>query len=407
LNFKEWKNLIIITADDLSYGSLGYQGCSIKNITPNLDALCKNSINFENAHTVVSLCQPSRSVLSTGLYPWNNGATGFGPVFEKVTTIVEILRNNGYCCSIIGKESHYQPESKFPWDYQHSKFAIEKNNSIYFDFISKILKNKKQPFFISCNFNYPHRPFCESIYKPEDVSVPQFLTDNIQTRIDLSNYYSSVNSLDLGVGMILELLKSNSVIDETLLVFTSDHGFSFPFVKANCYYHSTKVPLIFHGKNLTPKNFNENISSIDFMPTVLEMLGIDHDLKLDGSSYYNEIKKRKIKQKKIISCLHENVNGDRLQIRSLITDTYNYLFNFNVNNFNCEGSRPGYPSFDNLELCKKNKIRNRNKEEIYNYKLDPYCLNDLSYNVSLKKELRIELFNILCNYKDKIVFKIF
>ena len=206
-------NLIIITADDLSYGSLGYQGCSIRNITPNLDELCKNSINFKNAHTVVSLCQPSRSVLSTGLYPWNNGAIGFGPIFEKVTTIVEILKNNGYYCSIIGKENHYQSESKFPWDNQYSKYAIEKNNSIYFNFISKILENKRRPFFISCNFNYPHRPFYESIYKPEDVSVPQFLTDNIQTRIDLSHYYSSVNFLDRGVGMILELLKSNNVLD--------------------------------------------------------------------------------------------------------------------------------------------------------------------------------------------------
>lgn len=401
-------NLIIITADDLSYGSLGCQKCPIDNISYNLDELSKKSINFTNAHTVISLCQPSRAVLSTGLYPWKNGAKGFNNINNKVKTITEVLKENNYYCSIIGKENHYSPFDKFPWDNFYSKNKNEKNNVIYYNYLKKILNNKKYPFFISCNFHFPHRPFeINKNYNLKKIIVPPFLTDNINTRIDLSRYYASVNALDEGVGMVMNLLEDSKLIDNTLIVFTSDHGFSFPFVKANCYYHSTRVPLMFFNKNFFSHTFCENISSIDFFPTILEILGINHNLVLDGNSYYNEILNKKIKEKKIISCLHKNKNKNIIEIRSIISGDFIYLYNFNTRNFSCEGSIKGFLSFDNLDQNKKNKIKNRKKEELYNYKKDPYCLNDLSEEFrELREKMKNELFEKLYKLNDKILIKI-
>ncbi|MCP4784934.1 MAG: sulfatase-like hydrolase/transferase [Fuerstiella sp.] len=70
-------NVLLITADDLNYGSVGCYGCEIPGITPNIDKLASEGMRFTNAHVNIAVCQPSRQSIMTGRYPHRNGAEGF------------------------------------------------------------------------------------------------------------------------------------------------------------------------------------------------------------------------------------------------------------------------------------------------------------------------------------------
>ena len=207
-------NVLLITADDMNYDSLGVTGCKTPNITPNLDKLASQSMRFAHAHVTIAVCQPCRSVLMTGRYPHRNGAEGFEPIDPAVPTLQESLRAAGYLNGILAKTHHLAPEHKFCWDvvvragqlgigrdpakyYQHSKAFFEK------------AKTEGRPFFLMANSQDPHRPFAGSqqekdrqarqvkrkgpsfpkasrYYKPDEVIVPGFLPDLPDVRKEIA-----------------------------------------------------------------------------------------------------------------------------------------------------------------------------------------------------------------------------
>ena len=98
------------------------------------------------------------------------------------------------------------------------------------------------------------------------------------------------------MGEFIRALKESKKYDDTLIIFTSDHGMSFPFVKANCYHFSSKVPLIWHfPKVIQPKIADTFVSGVDIMPTILELINIKTNIKMDGSSYVETLKTNKKK----------------------------------------------------------------------------------------------------------------
>jgi len=109
-------NLVVITADDLSFFTLGFAGI-FPDRTPHINQLAQKGYAFSNAHCNIPFCQPSRSVLFTGKYPQNNGSTGFNPILNGISTLSSILGKNGYQTAIIGKEWHHKPVHVYNWDH--------------------------------------------------------------------------------------------------------------------------------------------------------------------------------------------------------------------------------------------------------------------------------------------------
>ena len=110
-------NVLLITADDLNYNSVGAYGNIIPNITPNIDKLARQGMLFTQAYMNIAVCQPSRQSFMTGRYPHNNGAPGFDPIDRDVPTLQEELNRVGYLNGVIGKEEHLKPMDKFYWDF--------------------------------------------------------------------------------------------------------------------------------------------------------------------------------------------------------------------------------------------------------------------------------------------------
>lgn len=310
-------NVLFITADDMNFDSPGWTGNPLK-LTPNLDAFAATSHKFLNQFVSAPICQPSRSAFMTGRVPHRNGALGFEPIRPDVPTLVTVLRAAGYFAAGINKLPHMMPESCFPWD---AKFmGSGKNPELLGQQMREALaaaKSAHKPFFINCNITDPHRPFYgaeqgaakqkkkaakknddgvngdepnekEGVVvplKPADVTVPSFLEDIPGVRREVAQYYSSIKRLDLSFAQVMAALRDSGEAERTVVIFMSDHGMSFPFSKATVYFNGTKSPLLIRWPGMgAPQQRAELTSSVDLMPTLLEVLRVPAPAGLDGRS---------------------------------------------------------------------------------------------------------------------------
>ncbi|MCK5851689.1 sulfatase [bacterium] len=301
-------NVLLILADDqgMHMSCINTPGIS----TPNMDAMAKSGVLFLNAHSSCASCSPSRSSILTGMYPhsnghWRNTVTPvidapekeFGHesskldavgVHENIPTLTEILNKKGYFTGITRKW-HLSPHWKFPFHKRiqcdHTSWQTKEKCAEFF----KEAGNK--PFFLNLNITNTHRPFKLHVFNkklrvpPEDVHVPPQLADTPLMRKDLSDYYSTVQCLDKTVGTTMEALRESGKLDNTIVIFTSDHGWAYHRAKATVYDAGTHVPLIISGPGIKQgKVVKDGVSLIDLMPTILDYAKIKIPKNVQGKS---------------------------------------------------------------------------------------------------------------------------
>lgn len=295
-------NLLIITADDMNADSGGWNGSKL-GATPNLDAFAKSAQRFVNSHVTVPICQPGRSALMTGRVPHRNGALGFNPIRRDVPTLVEVLREHGYFTGVIAKAVHMAPADKFPW-HAVGEQTLGKQPTNFAKTFREMLAaaaNEKKPFFINANICDPHRPFIEGVgkkakgdepldgarlFQPDEVTVPAFLEDIPRVREEVAQYYSNVSRFDVAFGLVMQELAAAGRDADTIVVFMSDHGMSFPFSKATVYRNGTWSPMLIRVPGMNePQTRTEFVSSVDVMPSLLELLAVQPPAGMDGRSW--------------------------------------------------------------------------------------------------------------------------
>ena len=411
-----YPNILLITADDLNWDSLGISCAGAPDPTPNLDRLAAEGMRFERAHVASALCIPSRSALFTGLHPHNNGAQGFEPIRPEVTPLTEMLYYARYRNGIIGKVTHLRPIEKFFWQevYPEETLGRGRDPAAYHratkDFIGKALAAER-PFFLMANIHDPHRPFHGSdaeksafgerlaeipppsrVYRPEEVRVPGFLPDLPEVRIEIAQYYSSVRRCDDSVGAILKALEESGVADHTIVLFLSDNGMSFPFAKTTCYPHGTRTPLIVRWPGRVPQGKVDRthfISGVDLLPTLLDMIGMAIPLGLDGASHRNLMLGRsQAGEESLVTSLHATAAERLYPTRALHHGRYVYIYNAWSNRrteFIAEPQKgltwsamlraaerdPGIAERVDLYLY-------RTREELYDLESDPDALTNLA-----------------------------
>lgn len=280
-------NLLLITADDLNGDSMGWTGQNAI-ATPVLDRLAAASHRFVHAHVTAPICQPSRAALMTGRVPHRSGAVGFDPVRDDVPTLVEVLRAHGYFTAALNKLGHMQPARKFRWDL--ALRGSGRRPAAAGAHVARCLaaaRRAGRPFFVNANLTDPHRPFRHAARPPwRALRVPAFLEDLPPVRAELAAYLASVRRLDDGLGAVLAALAAAGHADDTVVVFLSDNGMSFPFAKATVYANGTWTPVLLRHAGLPPPaTHDELVSSVDLMPTVLELLGLPAPAGMDGRSW--------------------------------------------------------------------------------------------------------------------------
>lgn len=347
-------NILLITADDLNWNSVGAYGCETPSCTPHIDALAASGLRFNHAHVTIAVCQPSRGALMTGRYPHRSRLEGFHHINgSDLPLLTEELRRAGYLCGILGKADHSSPKEAFRWDYWQDmpELAWGRDPDLYHAYTCEFLARScetGQPFFLMANSHDPHRPFHGNdghlngrdgitypppsrVYAPEEVEVPGFLPDLPEVRQEIAEYASSVRRCDDTVGRVLEALDQAGCRDNTLAIFLSDNGMAFPFSKTNCYLHSTKTPWIVSWPGHVDSGTVDDehlINGIDLMPTILEAIDAPLPEGLDGASFLPVLHgQTQSGREQVFTQFHETAARRRYPIRCVQDKRFGYLFN--------------------------------------------------------------------------------
>jgi N-sulfoglucosamine sulfohydrolase len=412
-------NVLLITADDMNWDSLGCFGNKLKGVSPHLDRLAADGVRFEHAYVTIAICQPCRASIMTGRYPHGSGAFGFDKINLSVPTLPETLREAGYYTAAIGKAVHTIPsrhKTAFDETYDMHELGYGRSPKRYRETtsgaISRANKDGK-PFFLNVNMHDPHRPFAnapqeqrekkpklwdgvplvENPYKPEEIPLPGFLPDLPQVRMEMAEYYTSVRRCDEIIGEVLKVLDESGQANNTVVIFLSDHGIAVPFAKTNCWMHSNRTPLIIRWPGKTPKGETigqKMVNSIDLAPTILDIVGLSNLDGADGKSFRGlidpEMTAEGVGRDRVFVHLNYPFSRKSFAMRGVITTSGGYVWNGWANDktkFSNE-SMSGR-TFAAMKKAAKNqpaiakRVRHylyRCPEELYDYAGDPDALDN-------------------------------
>lgn len=292
---RQGPNILLITADDLGL-QLGCYGDTIAR-TPYLDQFAEEYLKLTNAYVTQASCSPSRSSILTGLYPHQNGTFGLAHLGywmpDSIRTLPQILKGEGYHNGIIGK-LHVEPEASFPFDYANLDAKRTREVKNIAKEAETFIKRADKPFFLMVNYFDPHVKLLSQVeglpktpYTIDEVSaLPYQKVDTEKQLRRISNFYSCVERLDTGFGMLMESLKKTGKYDNTIIMFIGDHGPPFSGAKGNCYEAGIKVPFLIKWPqdNSGVNEHTEMVSTIDVVPTILDWVGLQSPDGLPGIS---------------------------------------------------------------------------------------------------------------------------
>jgi N-sulfoglucosamine sulfohydrolase len=259
--------------------------------TPNIQMLADQGVLFREAFCAAPTCSGSRASLLTGLYCHNNGMLGLAHRGWRLNDYgqhwVHALRTVGYHSTMIG-EQHISVDPAVigydevvPVDTTHAPYVAPLT-------IQALRDAPPEPWFMSVGFFETHRDFSaptsvrDTLYSLAPANLPDLKT----TRRDMAAFKSSARSLDQGIGAVLHALHDFGLVDDTLVICTTDHGIAFPNAKATLFDRGIGVMMIVRGPGgfTGGKVVDAPISHLDVYPTLCELSGAEPPQWLQGES---------------------------------------------------------------------------------------------------------------------------
>lgn len=266
---------------------------------PNITAFAADSVVFENTHSTSPLCSPARASLFTGISPFRNGVQGLVHSSWRyrhgVETIPEWLRPLGYQSALIGLQHENVDPTVLGFDECPGLGFLPRTNHVV-EATERWLgqlpdRDERQPVFLTVGTWEVHRPWGPEDYQPADpreVDVPEFLPDNEYTRRDIAAFYGAIAQFDAGFGRLLKAVDAAFDRENTMVVFTTDHGVAFPRAKSTLYDAGTGVSFIVRlptSWKVAPHRVPDLTSHMDLLPTLLELAGASEKEEwLEGNS---------------------------------------------------------------------------------------------------------------------------
>jgi arylsulfatase A-like enzyme len=258
--------------------------------TPNIQMLADQGVLFREAFCAAPTCSGSRASLLTGLYCHNNGMLGLAhrgwKLYDYGQHWVHALRTVGYRSTLIG-EQHVSVDpgvigydEVVPVDSNHASYVAPLT-------IEALGDAPEEPWFMSVGFFETHRDFSAptSVRDTLYSQPPPNLPDVVATRRDMAAFKASARSLDQGIGAVLHALHDFGLVENTLVLCTTDHGIAFPGAKATLFDRGTGVMMIVRGPGFTGgKVVDAPVSHLDVYPTLCELAGAEPPPWLQGVS---------------------------------------------------------------------------------------------------------------------------
>jgi uncharacterized sulfatase len=333
-------NIVLFIADDLGWKDIGAYGNQVVK-TPNLDRLSGESLRFTHAFASSPTCAPSRSSLFTGLMPFRHGAHGnHSGVKDKTLSLAKYMQQLEYRVAIAGK-LHVGPQKVFPFE-RISKTNVPEpgfeakpglNYDLNMDPIDTWLSDQAhdKPFLLIVADHSPHVIWPEkSNYNPEAVDIPSVHIDTQETRKARARYYEDITKMDRNVGQLIQSLNEQNLLENTVMVFTADHGPQWPFAKWSLYDYGIRAPLVVRWPGIVKAGSHTSamVSQVDLVPTFIEIAGGSAPENIDGKSFLRVLRGETDVHRSVVFATH---TGDGMMNRSpsrmLRTERYKYILN--------------------------------------------------------------------------------
>jgi N-sulfoglucosamine sulfohydrolase len=295
-------NFVLFIADDVSWNDFGCSG-NPEARTPRIDMLAEQGIRFTNFYLTASSCSPSRASIITGRYPHNNGEAVelHRPLPAHLVKFPAILQRSGYHTALAGKD--HMPQQG---DNEEAVWAVKRDGgrapgnsggeAHWMDVVRT--RPREKPFFFWFASHDAHRgwdgdqEWIEDRYGPRHdpatVTVPAALVDTPATRADLASHSNEVTRFDWFVGQVVDELRSQGVLDTTVIMVMADNGRPFPRGKTRLHDEGMKTAFVVHwpaGIAQPGAVTASLLSSIDICPTVLTLAGVDIPPQVQGVSF--------------------------------------------------------------------------------------------------------------------------
>jgi N-sulfoglucosamine sulfohydrolase len=330
-------NILWITCEDIT-PMLGTYG-DPEALTPNLDRLADQGIQFNHAYSTAAVCSPARSCLVTGIYATSMGTQNLRSDFDipkNIRTVPHILREHGYYCSNNYKED-YNFEDSTIWDESSHEAHWRKRppGKPFFSVFNIETTHQSQIFGDDESFEQKYGKLLSDTerHSPDSIRLPSYYLDSPEVRKLWARYYDLVTIMDHQVQAILDELAEDELAGNTIVFYFSDHGTGMPRAKRALYNSGVQVPFIVYVpekyRTLSPyqpgSKVDEIVSFIDFPPTVLSLAGIDAPDYMQGEPFMGHFKTL---PRKYAFASSDRVDEAYELSRTVKTEKYSYIRNF-------------------------------------------------------------------------------
>lgn len=417
LSKQDRPNLVLFLTDDHAKMDSGCYGNEVIR-TPGMDRLASEGMKFNNAFSITATCTPSRCSIYTGLGPFRHGShENHSQLKPNLKTLPHHLKKLGYRVLLAGK-THIKPLSAFPFEYIDTEgdwqdVIVEEGSEVE-QFLSTS-EAKDRPFCLVIATNNPHVPWpLEADYNPDDVKLHPYLLDTPDTRKAMANYYTDVSAMDRELQMTLDLLDTNDLAVNTAVMFASDQGPQFPHAKWELYNYGMNIPFIVRWPDKVKAGATSNamLSTVDILPTFIEMAGGSPPADIDGQSFADVLAGDTNHHREIVYGTHTRDGMmNYYPIKAIRTDRYKYIWNLfperaftnHITNSNQFAERGGEQLWDSwmrlaaTDATARERVKNyqhRPEEELYDITKDPAELNNLAGDSEyreIKQKLRTGL----------------
>ncbi|MFC2128211.1 sulfatase, partial [Bacteroidota bacterium] len=457
INLPKKPNILWLVTEDMGAYIPPFGDLTAK--TPNLSRLASEGVIYPNLYSTSGVCSPSRAAIATGMYPSSIGAnhmrttsntkqTGLKkyeavPPLE-VKMISQLLRENGYYCTNNYKEDYQFKAPVTAWD-ESSTYAHWRN------------KADGQPFYAVFNFTETHesglfepygfRQIETRYYQPGDkdykwkqnglpdsknrtaeeetpnhvskdtkFKIPPYLPDNEVTQRDMWKLYNNISEMDKQLGVVLQQLEDDGLLENTIVFFYGDHGGPLPREKRLIYDSGLNTPMIIRYPNKVGagKKDEQLISFTDFAPTLLSLIGVKPPSYMQGQAFLGKYSEKK--ERNYIHAAADRFDEVTDAIRAVRDNQFKYIRNYRPEQgyYLPLAYREKIPTMQELLRLRDAGMLNdiqmqwfRNTkpvEELFDCKADPFELNNIAddpaYSDKLQ-ELSAEIDSWLTEIKDK------
>ena len=295
-------NIVLISTHDSGKWFGCYDHPSVH--TPHLEKLAAAGVVLDRYFSVSPICSPSRGAAMTGLAPQRNGLIGLTHhgfrLHEHIPHAASLLRERGYESVLfsfqheaeadewprLGFERYEVPQTGDP-QYPFMFRSAPEVARGFADFLGH--RSDARPFYAQIGFNETHTPFWFGGAVPDrsaGVPLPPYLQNTPDAVHHFAGLQGAIRQADDGVGIILDALAAHGLTDNTLVIFTTDHGIESRRDKWTLYDPGIEIAGVFRGPGLPAgKRLPDLQSNLNFLPTLFELAGLPPLPQSDGDSF--------------------------------------------------------------------------------------------------------------------------